>query len=156
VFSVSAASTGSRVSVIEGEVRLQKGQTEQTLQSGQQASTSLSLGPMSVESEIGWSKSAGKLVALLQQAPPSVPAPPRREGTNVVTGVVRRSNNGEPISGLAVSLCVPESDKEGKVVIGDQTNGDVVGENQTKLVFSDKNVWDKNSLLGWSRTETGQ
>jgi hypothetical protein len=128
VFSVSAESTGSRVSVIEGEVHVRRGQTEQTLLPGQQASTSLALGPIAVESEIGWSKSAGKLVALLQQAPPLVPAPPRLDGTNVVTGVVKRASTAEPISGLAVSLCPLESGKAAALLTAVQTNPGLNGE----------------------------
>jgi len=139
VFSVSAERTGSRVSVIEGEVRVQKGQTEQTLLPGQQASTSLALGPMPVESEIGWSKNARMLVALLQQSPPLVPPPPRQDGTNVVTGVVKRAGNAEPISGISVTLCPPQSGKAAVPGLALQ-NPDLVGEVRTILAPVDKIV----------------
>jgi hypothetical protein len=107
VFSVSAEAVGSRVSVIEGEVHVQQGKTVQTLLSGQQASTSPALGPLPVETELGWSKSAGELVALLQQSAPEVPAPVPAPQANsrVIQGSVKLASKQEGISGVTVTAC---------------------------------------------------
>jgi hypothetical protein len=112
VFSVSAEAVGSRVSVIEGEVHVQQGQTVHTLLPGQQASTSPALGPLPVETDLGWSKSAGELVALLQQSTPAVPAPVPatvpQTVSRVIQGSVKLASKQEVVSGVTVTAC-PEN-----------------------------------------------
>lgn len=121
VFSVSAEKAGSRVSVIEGEVKVQQGHVAQTLTPGQQASTSPTLGPLPVETELRWSKKAGELAALMeQQAAPAIPAAPvispgtvafqqilqGLQGTSrVIQGSVKLASRPEGIEGVAVTVC---------------------------------------------------
>jgi uncharacterized protein (TIGR03435 family) len=76
VFLVNAEEEGSRVAVIEGEVRVQQGATEKRLLPGEQLSTSPSMERLRVAEEISWSQSAPEHIALLQQAP--VPAAPAK------------------------------------------------------------------------------
>ena len=92
VFLVSADEQGSRVAVIEGEVRVQQGTTEQKLLPGEQLATNPSASVRSVREAIAWSRNAAGLAALLQQsaavppaiAPPNQPAA-RRDAFEVVS-----------------------------------------------------------------------
>jgi uncharacterized protein (TIGR03435 family) len=68
VFVVNADAGGSRVAVIEGEVRVQQGTTETKLRPGEAAATSPRLEAFSVASELAWSRRARDLTALLQRA----------------------------------------------------------------------------------------
>jgi len=65
VFSVSHGMKGSRVSVIEGEVLIEKGDLNTTLKPGEQFASQPSLSKVSVEDDIAWSQSAEQHVALL-------------------------------------------------------------------------------------------
>jgi uncharacterized protein (TIGR03435 family) len=76
VFLVNAEEEGSRVAVIEGEVRVQHGATEKRLLPGEQLSTSPAMERLRVAEEVSWSQRAPEHIALLQQAP--VPAAPAR------------------------------------------------------------------------------
>jgi hypothetical protein len=61
VFSVSAGVNGSRVSVIQGEVRVSEDNQEKVLHPGEQAVTSTSLEPLSVRDDISWSRNRERL-----------------------------------------------------------------------------------------------
>ncbi|MGA9623394.1 MAG: FecR domain-containing protein, partial [Bryobacteraceae bacterium] len=61
VFSVSAGVNGSRVSVIQGEVRVSEDNQEKVLHPGEQAVTSTSLEPLSVRDDISWSRNRDRL-----------------------------------------------------------------------------------------------
>jgi uncharacterized protein (TIGR03435 family) len=84
VFLVNAGDEGSRVAVIEGEVRVQQGATEKKLRPGEQVTTGPLMTSPPVREAISWSRNAAALVALLQQsavvppavAPPTVAPPP--------------------------------------------------------------------------------
>src|SRR5262249_4281727 len=65
VFEVSAGVKGSRVSVIEGEVRFQQGSAVQSLGHGQQFSTDPGMGSASLQSEISWSNDYNRYLELL-------------------------------------------------------------------------------------------
>ena len=67
VFSVNAGLKGSRVSVIEGEVRVAEAGTEKVLHPGDQLSTNASLGSVPVRQEIAWSQNLDKHLALLAE-----------------------------------------------------------------------------------------
>jgi uncharacterized protein (TIGR03435 family) len=67
VFVVNADKDGSRVAVIEGEVRVQQGSVEKTLRPGEQIATNPLLTLESVREEIAWSPHAETHLALLQQ-----------------------------------------------------------------------------------------
>lgn len=77
VFLVNAAEGGSRVAVIEGEVRVQQGALEQTLRPGEQVASSSAMGVPTVRESIAWSRHAAALSALLKQSavvPPALTA----------------------------------------------------------------------------------
>ncbi len=67
VFSVNAGMKGSRVSVIEGEVRVAEAGTEKVLHPGDQLSTNVSLGVVPVKQEIAWSQNLDQHLALLAE-----------------------------------------------------------------------------------------
>ena len=67
VFSVNSGMKGSRVSVIEGEVRVAQGGQEKVLHPGDQYASSASIGPVPVADEIAWSRNVDQHVALLRE-----------------------------------------------------------------------------------------
>ena len=67
VFSVTHGVKGSRISVIEGEVNVDYRGNHDVLQSGQQATTRLSLRKVPVAQEIAWSQNKVKHLALLKE-----------------------------------------------------------------------------------------
>ncbi len=67
VFSVNAGMKGSRVSVIEGEVRVAEAGAEKVLHPGDQLSTNVALGTVPVRQEIAWSQNLDKHLALLAE-----------------------------------------------------------------------------------------
>ncbi len=79
VFLVNAEEAGSRVAVIEGEVRVQQGTTMKKLLPGDQVATSPVMQSVPVIEEILWSRNATTHLALLQQAL-VVPAPTEPQG----------------------------------------------------------------------------
>jgi uncharacterized protein (TIGR03435 family) len=64
-FVANAAEAGSRVSVIEGEVRVHEGDTETTLRPGEQVSTNYAVAARPVADEIAWSRRADGYRAIL-------------------------------------------------------------------------------------------
>ncbi len=64
-FSVNSGTKGSRVSVIEGEVRLDHGGNERVLRAGEQAATSPAIARIPVKEEVAWSRNAGKYAETL-------------------------------------------------------------------------------------------
>jgi uncharacterized protein (TIGR03435 family) len=114
VFFVDAKETGSRVAVIEGEVRVQRGATENTLLPGQQFVTNPQMLAAPVIEEVAWSHNAQAHVALLQQTevvapgvPPRTSAEPRQAFENVSIRLAAplilgpRSGGPPPPSGAA-------------------------------------------------------
>jgi hypothetical protein len=65
VFSVSAGVNGSRVSVVQGEVRVSEDNQEKVLHPGEQTVTSTSLEPLSVRDDISWSRNRDRLLKQL-------------------------------------------------------------------------------------------
>ena len=65
VFMVNAEVDGSRVAVIEGEVRVNEGRTETTLRPGEQVSTNRAVAARPVSEEIGWSRHSDTYRAML-------------------------------------------------------------------------------------------
>ena len=66
VFSVTSGVKGSRVSVIQGEVRVSQDSNEKILHPGDQTVTSPNLEPVSVKDDIGWSRNREKLTQQLE------------------------------------------------------------------------------------------
>ncbi len=64
IFSVSEGVKGARISVIEGEVRVEQGALTRSLSPGQQFNSSLSLTVVPIEEEIGWSQISDEYLAL--------------------------------------------------------------------------------------------
>ena len=103
VFAVNAEESGSRVSVLEGEVHVQRGDETRTVLAGQQVSTSPQLGPLPTETAKEWV--APERLALLQPEPaPPAPQNPVASGV-VVRGGVRQASTGAGIPDVTVSLC---------------------------------------------------
>lgn len=67
IFSVNSGLKGSRVSVIEGTVRVAQAGGEAVLNAGDQVATSSSMGQVPVRDEIAWSQDRDKYLALLAQ-----------------------------------------------------------------------------------------
>lgn len=67
VFSVNSGLKGSRVSVIQGEVRVSENGATHVLHPGDQLSTSAALGAVPVKQEIAWSQNLDQLLALLAE-----------------------------------------------------------------------------------------
>jgi len=67
IFAVDEGVKGSRVSVIQGEVEVEQGSNVQLLHPGDQMSTQASLTPVSLTSDISWSRSSGEYLALLSE-----------------------------------------------------------------------------------------
>lgn len=65
VFLVNAGSDGSRVAVIEGEVRVREGDMETRLRPGEQVATSPAIARRPVKEAITWSRNADVHIALL-------------------------------------------------------------------------------------------
>ena len=65
VFAVNSGIKGSRVSVIEGEVRVAEEGVNSVLHAGDQRSTNVSVGAVPVKQEIAWSQNLDKHLALL-------------------------------------------------------------------------------------------
>jgi uncharacterized protein (TIGR03435 family) len=77
VFLVNAAEEGSRVAVIEGEVRVQQQQgAEKKLLPGEQLATSPAIPKVFVEEQIGWSKNSKAHLAMLEQSATAAIQPP--------------------------------------------------------------------------------
>jgi uncharacterized protein (TIGR03435 family) len=68
VFLVNADEQGSRVAVIQGEVRVQQGTSEKKLLPGEQVITNPKIAPQSMAIELMWSRRAEAHMALLKQA----------------------------------------------------------------------------------------
>jgi uncharacterized protein (TIGR03435 family) len=68
VFVVNAEAEGSRVAVIQGEVRVQQGAVEKKLAPGEQLATSPHMLTVPVIQELSWSQNAQAHLALLQQS----------------------------------------------------------------------------------------
>lgn len=67
VFSVNSGTKGSRVAVIEGEVRVEHSGRESILHSGDQVATTQSVGLVPVREEIAWSSDLDHQLALLAE-----------------------------------------------------------------------------------------
>jgi ferric-dicitrate binding protein FerR (iron transport regulator) len=67
IFSVNSGTKGGRISVIEGEVRVDHAGRESVLHPGDQVSTHPSVGTVPVQDEIAWSRDADRYVKLLAE-----------------------------------------------------------------------------------------
>ncbi|MFP3941135.1 MAG: FecR domain-containing protein, partial [Thermoanaerobaculia bacterium] len=67
IFSVNHGTKGSRVSVIEGEVRVERDRAEDLLRPGQQVTTRASLTPVPLADEIAWSRDLDRYLDLMAE-----------------------------------------------------------------------------------------
>ncbi|MGH9943615.1 MAG: FecR domain-containing protein [Pyrinomonadaceae bacterium] len=67
IFSVNSGTKGSRVSVVEGEVRVRDAKKESVLHPGDQAVTGQSIETVPVKQEIAWSRDAERYAKLLTE-----------------------------------------------------------------------------------------
>ncbi len=65
IFSVNSGTKGARVSVIEGELRVDQGGKDQVLRAGQQVTTHRSVERISVKEEIAWSRERDRYIQML-------------------------------------------------------------------------------------------
>src|SRR5258708_25362767 len=65
-FAVNAGTKGTRVSVIEGEVRLDRNADQKVLLAGEQMTTSASIETIPVKAEIAWSRNAARYAKTLE------------------------------------------------------------------------------------------
>ncbi|HYO14411.1 MAG TPA: FecR domain-containing protein, partial [Thermoanaerobaculia bacterium] len=67
IFSVNNGTKGTRVSVVEGEVRVKQARKDSILHPGNQVATHPSVQPVSVKQEIAWSRNAAEYQQLLAE-----------------------------------------------------------------------------------------
>jgi uncharacterized protein (TIGR03435 family) len=129
VFLVRAEEQGSRVAVIEGEVRVQLGQQAgKKLKPGEQLTSNPRMQELPLKEGIAWSRSAGALLAALQQGAP--PQAPQREAFDVVSvrrnttvaGGGGRGGGAGPAAGPRNSPCSSGQDPRIDPVLFDTTN----------------------------------
>jgi len=104
VFLVNAEEEGSRVAVIQGEVRVQQGASVKRLLPGEQVATGSSLEALPVAQEISWSRSAAVHMALLQQG---TSAAAERAKTAAPTHLEFAAVSIKPHSGLSTNGVEP-------------------------------------------------
>jgi FecR-like protein/uncharacterized protein DUF3352 len=89
IFSVSRGLKGSRVSVVEGEVKVDKAGGTEMLHRGDQTATNPTMALTSVEQDIAWSEKSSKYVALLGEMAAiskkleAIPGPGMRYGSKL-------------------------------------------------------------------------
>jgi hypothetical protein len=65
VFAVTRGTKGSRVSVVEGKVKVDQGSQSQLLSPGEQTTTNAAVAQTTVQDDIAWSRDSGRYLALL-------------------------------------------------------------------------------------------
>ena len=89
-FSVNAGTKGSRISVIEGEVHLDRNGTDKVLRAGDQVTTNVSIETVPVKDEVSWSRNAARYtqtldaLASLNKELNAVPKPGVRTSTRLL------------------------------------------------------------------------
>jgi uncharacterized protein (TIGR03435 family) len=96
VFVVNADDEGSRVTVLEGEVRVRQGTTEKRLRPGERVVTSPNAQGFTLASELAWSRRAKDLLAMLPpEQQPATAAPASKEtGVAFETISIRPHSSG--------------------------------------------------------------
>lgn len=89
-FAVNAGTKGSRVSVIEGEVHLDRNGDDKVLRAGEQATTNIAIDRIPVKTEVSWSRNAARYnqlldsLASLNKALSALPKPGVRNSTRLL------------------------------------------------------------------------
>jgi len=117
VFLVNAEREGSRVAVIEGEVRVRQGKDETSLKPGQQVSTSVKLVVRPVRDEIAWSRNADVLHTILDTfmqgmtatAGPLQPLHERSASAGLAARQNRAGVDAQEFEEASIRLCDPDN-----------------------------------------------
>ncbi len=138
VFSVNAGLKGSRVSVIEGEVRVAYAGAEDVLHPGDQTATSSTLTPVAVKDEIAWSKNLDKHLALLAQF-----------------ATLQKKFDQIPTPGLRYSSAILDRVPNNTVVYGSVPNlGDAL--NEANKIFHDQLQQSPALREWWTKGHKGK
>lgn len=127
IFAVNHGTKGSRVSVIEGEVRVEQGRSEELLHPGGQLSTRAYLAAVPVADEIAWSRDVDRYLALLAELT-AIHEEIRRTVATPAPRTATRLLDLAP-SGTAVYAAVPnvaESLSQARQVFRDRLSGSPV------------------------------
>jgi hypothetical protein len=65
IFAVTSATKGSRVSVVEGSVKVDQGSQSQMLKPGDEVTTSASMERIPIQDEVAWSRDSAKYLSIL-------------------------------------------------------------------------------------------
>jgi hypothetical protein len=90
IFAVTSGTKGSRVSVVEGSVKVDQGSASQMLKPGDQVTTSATVEKVPIQDEIAWSRDATQYLAALgalsglQSDLAKLPAPPIRTASKLL------------------------------------------------------------------------
>jgi uncharacterized protein (TIGR03435 family) len=114
VFVVNAADDGSRVAVIEGEVRVHEGNTATTLRPGEQVSTNPAVVTRPVKEEIAWSREADALGAILATFTRGMdlsagPRTPLADGFVPITGQAQPAAPRPQFEEASIRTCDPDN-----------------------------------------------
>lgn len=155
VFLINAEEEGSRVGVIEGEVKVQQGKTTKTLLPGEQFATSPQMQLLPVKKGIQWSRQAETHVVLMQQAQ-TAPTMPRRLEFEAAS--IRRSRPLTPGDKTPLGGGAPECEGiDGRIESGGRLNaglGRCVGDH-VSLLWLVAAAYDFPGLLGSERISGG-
>lgn len=109
-FAVNAGTKGSRVSVIEGEVHLDRNGKDKVLRAGEQATTNVAIETVPVKEEIAWSRNAAQYsqvldaLAALKKELNAVPKPGVRNSTRLLDMMPATTVMYAAIPNLAASI----------------------------------------------------
>jgi uncharacterized protein (TIGR03435 family) len=116
VFLVNAEAIGSRVAVIEGEVRVRGGKTDARLRPGEQFATSSVLSARPVKGELAWSRYSGAYQAILDSfakgmadTAGSLSPLGGRRGVRATQNQAGRSGGRQEYEEASIRLCDPDN-----------------------------------------------
>src|SRR5215510_77234 len=109
-FAVNAGTKGSRVSVIEGEVHLDRNGSDKVIRAGEQATTNAAIDTVPVKDEVAWSRNAARYaqvlegLAALRKDLNAVPKPGVRNSTKLLDMMPQNTVLYAAVPNLAASI----------------------------------------------------
>ena len=109
-FAVNAGTKGSRVSVIEGEVHLDRNGSDKVIRAGEQATTNAAIETIPVKDEVAWSNNAARYakvlegLAALRKDLNAVPKPGVRNSTKLLDMMPQNTVLYAAVPNLAASI----------------------------------------------------